>query len=97
MGLHSIMQMAVILFLTEQMISCWGAIILQVTQDRFILSLLAMEVQLVSPITVALFTKFRNAQIKGGGGGQKTLAVAGGQDAAALMSAIDAVKKAMHA
>ena len=35
--------------------------------------------------------------IKGGGGGQKTLAVAGGQDAAALMSAIDAVKKALHA
>ncbi len=35
--------------------------------------------------------------IKGGGGGQKTLAVAGGQDPAALMSAIDAVKKALHA
>lgn len=35
--------------------------------------------------------------IKGGGGGQKTLAVAGGQDAATLMSAIDAVKKALHA
>lgn len=35
--------------------------------------------------------------IKGGGGGQKTLAIAGGQDAAALMSAIDAVKKALHA
>ena len=35
--------------------------------------------------------------IKGGGGGQKTLAVAGGQDAAALMSAIDAVKNALHA
>lgn len=35
--------------------------------------------------------------IKGGGGGQKTLAVAGGQDAAAIMSAIDAVKKALHA
>jgi alanyl-tRNA synthetase len=35
--------------------------------------------------------------IKGGGGGQKTLAVAGGQDAAALMSAVDAVKKALHA
>jgi alanyl-tRNA synthetase len=35
--------------------------------------------------------------IKGGGGGQKTLAVAGGQDATALMSAIDAVKKALHA
>ena len=35
--------------------------------------------------------------IKGGGGGQKTLAVAGGQNAATLMSAIDAVKKALHA
>ncbi len=35
--------------------------------------------------------------IKGGGGGQKTLAVAGGQDPAALMSAIYAVKKALHA
>ena len=35
--------------------------------------------------------------IKGGGGGQKSLAVAGGQDADALMSAIAAVKNALHA
>ncbi len=35
--------------------------------------------------------------IKGGGGGQKSLAVAGGQDADALMSAITAVKNALHA
>jgi len=34
--------------------------------------------------------------IKGGGGGQKTLAIAGGQDAAALMTAIDAVKSTLH-
>ena len=30
--------------------------------------------------------------IKGGGGGQKTLATAGGQDASGLQNAIDAVK-----
>ena len=35
--------------------------------------------------------------IKGGGGGQKTLAVAGGQDTSALSAAIDAVKKVVHA
>jgi alanyl-tRNA synthetase len=32
-------------------------------------------------------------RIKGGGGGQKTLATAGGQDASALRSVIDAVKQ----
>ncbi|MBZ0099963.1 MAG: hypothetical protein K8F30_12810, partial [Taibaiella sp.] len=31
--------------------------------------------------------------IKGGGGGQKTLATAGGQDASQLQAVIDAVKK----
>jgi alanyl-tRNA synthetase len=31
--------------------------------------------------------------IKGGGGGQKTLATAGGQDASKLQEVIDAIKK----
>lgn len=35
--------------------------------------------------------------INGGGGGQKSLAIAGGQDAGALTAAITAVKNALHA
>lgn len=56
------------------------------------------ELQKSTSLDANAFIKNEVAKIiKGGGGGQKTLAIAGGQDAGALSTAIASVKNALHA
>jgi len=56
------------------------------------------ELQKSSSLDANAFIKNVVAKIiNGGGGGQKSLAIAGGQDAGALTAAITAVKNALHA